>query len=226
MVALEGGIGKLFLIARLRCENTRTPSYSLPWLHWRMVCCSAMFSPKIMLLGHRKLSPWHPLTSSQGFTKKTDPCRLWAPRSESELTLYGFLQISGSPLPYTFITVEIKGPTQRFIKKKSIQIIKAESPVFVQTDKPIYKPGQIGIKNSLGKNNTVGEEGWWCSLRLNCSHGNSGLGFPLWGGLTEKSLFQWNSELFLWTSVFAHWMKRWVSCWWVRNENECLQWEK
>ncbi|NP_031402.3 pregnancy zone protein precursor [Mus musculus] len=51
--------------------------------------------------------------------------------------------ISGSPLPYTFITVEIKGPTQRFIKKKSIQIIKAESPVFVQTDKPIYKPGQI-----------------------------------------------------------------------------------
>ncbi|XP_052028668.1 pregnancy zone protein [Apodemus sylvaticus] len=50
--------------------------------------------------------------------------------------------ISSSPLPSAFIVVEIKGPTQHFIKKKSMQITKAENPVFVQTDKPIYKPGQ------------------------------------------------------------------------------------
>ncbi|XP_029415660.1 pregnancy zone protein-like isoform X2 [Nannospalax galili] len=41
-----------------------------------------------------------------------------------------------------FVVVEIKGPTQHFMKRKLMQIIKAENPVFVQTDKPIYKPGQ------------------------------------------------------------------------------------
>ncbi|XP_028610189.1 pregnancy zone protein-like [Grammomys surdaster] len=50
--------------------------------------------------------------------------------------------ISNSPSSPAFIAVEIKGPTQHFIKKKSMRIIKVESPVFVQTDKPIYKPGQ------------------------------------------------------------------------------------
>ncbi|XP_065791437.1 pregnancy zone protein-like [Muntiacus reevesi] len=41
-----------------------------------------------------------------------------------------------------FITVQVQGPTQNFIKKKPIYIRKEESLVFVQTDKPIYKPGQ------------------------------------------------------------------------------------
>nr|XP_034367733.1 pregnancy zone protein-like [Arvicanthis niloticus] len=50
--------------------------------------------------------------------------------------------ISNLPSPSAFLTVEIKGPTQHFIKKKSMTIIKLEGPVFVQTDKPIYKPGQ------------------------------------------------------------------------------------
>ncbi|MXQ79908.1 hypothetical protein E5288_WYG013768 [Bos mutus] len=44
--------------------------------------------------------------------------------------------------PFAFITVQVQGPTQNFIKKKPIYITKAESLVFVQTDKPIYKPGQ------------------------------------------------------------------------------------
>uniref|UniRef100_A0A8C9BQU4 Pregnancy zone protein n=1 Tax=Phocoena sinus TaxID=42100 RepID=A0A8C9BQU4_PHOSS len=38
--------------------------------------------------------------------------------------------------------VDVKGPTQHFIKRKWMHITKAESLVFVQTDKPIYKPGQ------------------------------------------------------------------------------------
>ncbi|XP_039080347.1 pregnancy zone protein-like [Hyaena hyaena] len=40
------------------------------------------------------------------------------------------------------ITVEVRGPTQQFIKKKIINIRRAESVVIAQTDKPIYKPGQ------------------------------------------------------------------------------------
>uniref|UniRef100_A0A8C0T5F6 Alpha-2-macroglobulin n=1 Tax=Canis lupus familiaris TaxID=9615 RepID=A0A8C0T5F6_CANLF len=40
------------------------------------------------------------------------------------------------------ITVEVKGPTQLFIKKKKVRITKVDSLIFVQTDKPIYKPGQ------------------------------------------------------------------------------------
>uniref|UniRef100_A0A8C6FZ84 Alpha-2-macroglobulin n=1 Tax=Moschus moschiferus TaxID=68415 RepID=A0A8C6FZ84_MOSMO len=41
-----------------------------------------------------------------------------------------------------YITVQVKGPTQNFIKRKPMYIRKAESLVFIQTDKPIYKPGQ------------------------------------------------------------------------------------
>ncbi|XP_007469563.1 PREDICTED: alpha-2-macroglobulin-like [Lipotes vexillifer] len=41
-----------------------------------------------------------------------------------------------------FITVQVKGSTQHFIKRKPMHITKVESLVFVQTDKPIYKPGQ------------------------------------------------------------------------------------
>uniref|UniRef100_A0A8C3W7Y9 Pregnancy zone protein-like n=1 Tax=Catagonus wagneri TaxID=51154 RepID=A0A8C3W7Y9_9CETA len=41
-----------------------------------------------------------------------------------------------------FITVQVDGPTQKFMKRKPVHITKAESLVFVQTDKPIYKPGQ------------------------------------------------------------------------------------
>ncbi|XP_059112905.1 pregnancy zone protein-like [Peromyscus eremicus] len=50
--------------------------------------------------------------------------------------------ISGLPSSSAFITVQIQGPTQNFTKRKPMQITKADSLVFVQTDKPIYKPGQ------------------------------------------------------------------------------------
>ncbi|XP_006914785.1 pregnancy zone protein [Pteropus alecto] len=46
------------------------------------------------------------------------------------------------PSSSAFIIVQVKGPTQEFIKRKPIHIEKVESLVFVLTDKPIYKPGQ------------------------------------------------------------------------------------
>lgn len=56
------------------------------------------------------------------------------------------LQISEMPTYSTFLTVEVEGPTHRFVKRKPVYIRKAESLVFAQTDKPIYKPGQKGIR--------------------------------------------------------------------------------
>ncbi|CAO2606747.1 Pregnancy zone protein [Lemmus lemmus] len=50
--------------------------------------------------------------------------------------------ISSLPSSSAFITVQIKGPTQSFTRRKPMQIRKAKNLVFVQTDKPIYKPGQ------------------------------------------------------------------------------------
>uniref|UniRef100_A0A8C9P893 Uncharacterized protein n=1 Tax=Spermophilus dauricus TaxID=99837 RepID=A0A8C9P893_SPEDA len=44
-----------------------------------------------------------------------------------------------------FLTIQIKGPTQDFRKKNTVLVKNAQSLVFVQTDKPIYKPGQTGM---------------------------------------------------------------------------------
>ncbi|XP_058414822.1 alpha-2-macroglobulin [Diceros bicornis minor] len=41
-----------------------------------------------------------------------------------------------------FLTVQVKGPTQEFRKRTTVVIKNKENLVFVQTDKPIYKPGQ------------------------------------------------------------------------------------
>uniref|UniRef100_A0A6I8N5K5 Alpha-2-macroglobulin n=1 Tax=Ornithorhynchus anatinus TaxID=9258 RepID=A0A6I8N5K5_ORNAN len=41
-----------------------------------------------------------------------------------------------------FLSVRVRGPTQEFKKRKTVLVKNAQSLVFVQTDKPIYKPGQ------------------------------------------------------------------------------------
>ncbi|XP_045695718.1 alpha-1-macroglobulin-like [Phyllostomus hastatus] len=46
------------------------------------------------------------------------------------------------PSSSAFITVQVKGLTQEFKKRKAMEIMKVKSLVFVQTDKPVYKPGQ------------------------------------------------------------------------------------
>uniref|UniRef100_A0A8C6IDN1 Murinoglobulin 2 n=1 Tax=Mus spicilegus TaxID=10103 RepID=A0A8C6IDN1_MUSSI len=47
-----------------------------------------------------------------------------------------------SPDDEEFLYVDIKGPTHEFSKRKAVLVKNKESVVFVQTDKPVYKPGQ------------------------------------------------------------------------------------
>lgn len=42
-----------------------------------------------------------------------------------------------------FLTVQVKGPTHEFRRRSTVLIKTKESLVFAQTDKPIYKPGQM-----------------------------------------------------------------------------------
>ncbi|KFQ34690.1 Alpha-2-macroglobulin, partial [Mesitornis unicolor] len=49
---------------------------------------------------------------------------------------------SNSQSAVTFITVTVKGETLQFRSRKSVLVKNSESLIFVQTDKPIYKPGQ------------------------------------------------------------------------------------
>ncbi|NWQ77752.1 A2MG protein, partial [Columbina picui] len=44
--------------------------------------------------------------------------------------------------PFMFVTVMVKGATLKFMSRKSVVVRNSESLVFIQTDKPIYKPGQ------------------------------------------------------------------------------------
>ncbi|NXJ23108.1 A2MG protein, partial [Dicrurus megarhynchus] len=46
------------------------------------------------------------------------------------------------PLPATFLSVTVKGATLQFSSRKLVLVQNSESLVFIQTDKPIYKPGQ------------------------------------------------------------------------------------
>ncbi|NWZ78237.1 A2MG protein, partial [Poecile atricapillus] len=46
------------------------------------------------------------------------------------------------PLPVMFLTVTVTGATLHFSSRKLVAVQNSESLVFVQTDKPIYKPGQ------------------------------------------------------------------------------------
>ncbi|NXT08612.1 A2MG protein, partial [Prunella fulvescens] len=46
------------------------------------------------------------------------------------------------PLPFVFLTVTVKGATLQFSSRKLLVVKNSESLVFIQTDKPIYKPGQ------------------------------------------------------------------------------------
>lgn len=52
------------------------------------------------------------------------------------------IPVSSSNEEVMFLTAQVKGPTHEFKKRTTVLVKNPESLVFVQTDKPIYKPGQ------------------------------------------------------------------------------------
>ena len=105
------------------------------------------------------------LTNSHGTNQRNEnvtKAETFRSGSGQILQLISVLQIPASSFPSAFITVQVQGPTQNFIKRKRMYVTEAESLVFVQTDKPIYKPGQTGIRNQTSKCNL---KGWRCSFR-------------------------------------------------------------
>ncbi|NWT28568.1 A2MG protein, partial [Cardinalis cardinalis] len=46
------------------------------------------------------------------------------------------------PLPFVVLSVTVKGATLQYNSRKLLVVQNSESLVFIQTDKPIYKPGQ------------------------------------------------------------------------------------
>uniref|UniRef100_A0A8U8BPT2 Uncharacterized protein n=1 Tax=Geospiza parvula TaxID=87175 RepID=A0A8U8BPT2_GEOPR len=72
---------------------------------------------------------------------------LWGNRSliddvVSEKDAFTCIPFSVIPLPFVFLTVTVKGATLQFSSRKLLVVQDSESLVFIQTDKPIYKPGQ------------------------------------------------------------------------------------
>lgn len=82
------------------------------------------------------------------------------------------------PLPAAFLSVTVKGPTLQFSSRKLVTVQNSESLVFIQTDKPIYKPGQTGTR-----------KGWRFAFETNICAKTVGSCRP------DVSCFQWGSEL-------------------------------
>ena len=59
----------------------------------------------------------------------------------------GFVSLQVPPAtsdPLAFISFSAKGTTVNFAERRSVAIQNVDYTVFIQTDKPIYKPGQKG----------------------------------------------------------------------------------
>ena len=69
-------------------------------------------------------------------------------RNEWVFRVFPLFQLPRSPTSQEvmFLTIQVKGPTQEFKKRTTVLVKNEESLVFVQTDKPIYKPEQTGTE--------------------------------------------------------------------------------
>uniref|UniRef100_A0A2K5E7P7 Alpha-2-macroglobulin n=1 Tax=Aotus nancymaae TaxID=37293 RepID=A0A2K5E7P7_AOTNA len=86
-----------------------------------------------------------------------------------------------------FLSIQIKGPTQDFRKRNTVLVKNTQSLVFVQTDKPIYKPGQtvrfrvVSVDENFRPQNELNPRrnrvAQWQSLKL--EGGLNQLSFPL-----------------------------------------------
>uniref|UniRef100_A0A8B9I7X4 Uncharacterized protein n=1 Tax=Anser brachyrhynchus TaxID=132585 RepID=A0A8B9I7X4_9AVES len=51
----------------------------------------------------------------------------------------------GQPEEVAFVEIKVLGANSEFEKKQKVLIKHAEKKTLIQTDKPVYKPGQIGM---------------------------------------------------------------------------------
>lgn len=68
-------------------------------------------------------------------------------RSHLPLFLWGFVPLQVPPAtsdPVAFISFSAKGATVDLTERRSVAIQNVNGAVFVQTDKPLYKPGETG----------------------------------------------------------------------------------
>uniref|UniRef100_A0A8C0H2E3 Alpha-2-macroglobulin n=1 Tax=Chelonoidis abingdonii TaxID=106734 RepID=A0A8C0H2E3_CHEAB len=78
-----------------------------------------------------------------------------------------------------FLTVLVKGPTLEFRSRKSVLVKNSKSLVFVQTDKPIYKPGQTASNFSPASPLTVQKNRVYQWQEVELKGGFTQLSFPL-----------------------------------------------
>lgn len=65
------------------------------------------------------------------------------------LLLWGFVSLQVPPAtsdPLAFISFSAKGTAVDLAERRSVVIQNVDNSVFIQTDKPIYKPGQKGAE--------------------------------------------------------------------------------
>lgn len=67
--------------------------------------------------------------------------------SHLPLFFWGFVPLQVPPAasdPMAFISFSARGATVDLAERRSVAIQNVDGAVFVQTDKPLYKPGQKG----------------------------------------------------------------------------------
>ncbi|KAM4819835.1 LOW QUALITY PROTEIN: pregnancy zone protein-like [Thomomys bottae] len=118
---------------QIRCQETKKHS---PQILFHVCCYLSVPVSTYLWVCFRAIT-------GGGLNSGVASCSCSAVSIHSRPVLYHLSHlIPSSPSSSAVLTVQVRGPTHLFTKKKQIQILKVQNPVFVQTDKPMYKPGQ------------------------------------------------------------------------------------
>ncbi|XP_060124959.1 alpha-2-macroglobulin isoform X2 [Zootoca vivipara] len=94
-------------------------------------------------LNHLNESVTLSITLEHGGQNKTLLTKMVTKKDVFECIAFQVPKLSGSSSsPEAFLTVEVKGDTLRFKSRKAVLVKNLDVLLFIQTDKPIYKPGE------------------------------------------------------------------------------------